>query len=83
LLEGGWVGVFDHCVPMFLGRFPNCSQGGIPGSVVCVFLSSASPKISEGGILDSVHFGQVWVPPGTVPLGDPSGRCADPEHSQD
>jgi len=41
-----------------------------------MFVSSASPKISEGGILDSAYFGQVWVPPGAGPLGDPSGRCA-------
>jgi len=68
---------------VILGRFPNGSQVGVPDSVVRVFISSASPKISEGCVLDSAHFGEVGVPPGSGPLGDPSGRCADPERPQD
>jgi len=51
--------------------------------VIRVFVSSASPKISEGCVLDSVHFGKVGVPPGSGPLGDPPGGCADLERSQD
>jgi len=48
-----------------------------------VFVSSAGPKVSQDGVLDSAHFGQVWVPPGAGPLDDPLGRCADPERPQD
>jgi len=62
---------------VILSRFSDRSQVGIPDSVVRVFVSSAGPEISERGVLDSAHFGQVWVPPRAGPLGDPSGRCAD------
>ena len=48
-----------------------------------MFVSSAGPKVSEGGVLDSAHFGQVWVPPGVALLGDSLGRCANPERPQD
>jgi len=68
---------------VILGRFPDRSQIGVPDSVVGVFISSASPKITEGCVLDSAHFGKVKVPPGPGPLGDPAGRCADPERPQD
>jgi len=68
---------------VILGSFLNCSCVGIPDSVVWVFVSSTMPKISEGDILDLADFGQVWVPPGSGPLGDSSGRCANPEHPQD
>jgi len=48
-----------------------------------MFVSSAGPKILEGGVLDLVHFGYVWIPPGVGLLGYPSGRCADPQRPQD
>jgi len=67
---------------VILGRFPDCSQVGVPDSMVGVFISSAGPKIAEGCVLYSVHFGKVGVPPGSGPLSDPPGRCADPERSQ-
>jgi len=51
--------------------------------VVGVFISSAGPKVAEGCVLDSAHFGKVGVPPGSGPLGDPPGGCAYPERSQD
>jgi len=83
LPEEGWVGVLNHCIPVILGCFSDCSQVGIPDSMVGVFVSCASPKIAEGCVLDSAHFGKVGVPPGSGPLGDPLGRCADLERPQD
>jgi len=83
LLEGGWGGILNHCIPVILGRFPDPSQVGVPNSVVGVFISSAGPKIEEGCVLDLAHFGKVGVPPGSGPLGDPPGECADLERPQD
>jgi len=83
LPEGGWVGVLNYCIPVILCCFPNRSQVGICDSVVRLFVSSAVPKLSEGGVLDSAHFGPVWVPTGSGPFGDLSGKSADAEHSQD
>jgi len=68
---------------VILGRFPNCPQVGVSDSVVCVFVSSASPEVTEGSVLDSAHFGQVCIPLGAGALGDPSGRCADSDCPQD
>jgi len=68
---------------VILGRFPDCSQVGIPDSVVGVFISSAGPKVAEGCVLNLAHFGKVGVLPGSGPLGNSPGGCADPERSQD
>jgi len=68
---------------VFLGRLPNCSEVGVPDPVVHVFVSSAGPKVSEGSVLDSVHFDQVSVPLGAGLFGDPPCGCADPERPQD
>jgi len=68
---------------VILGRFPDCSQVGVPDSVIGVFISSASPKVAKGYVLDSAHFGKVGVPPGSGPFGDSPGGCADPELPQD
>ena len=51
--------------------------------MVGVFISPTGPKVTEGCVLDSAHFGKVGVLPGSGPLGDPPGGCADPERSQD
>ena len=68
---------------MILDRFPDRSQAGISDSMVGVFISSACPKIAEYCVLDSAHLSEVGVPPGSGPLGDSPGGCADPECSQD
>jgi len=68
---------------VILGRFPNCSQVGIPDSVVGMFISFAGPEVAEGCVLDSAHFGKVGVPPGSGPFGDLPGGCAYPERPQD
>jgi len=66
---------------VILGCFLDRSQVGVPDSVVGVFISSAGPKIAEGCVHDSVHFGKVGVLPRLGPHGDPPGGCADPERS--
>jgi len=48
-----------------------------------MFVSSAGPKISEGGVHDLAHFSQVRIPPGAGPLPDAASRWADPERPQD
>jgi len=68
---------------VILSRFLDRSQVGVPDPVVGMFISSAGPDIAEGCVLDSAHFGKVGVPPRLGPLGDPSGRCVDPERPQD
>jgi len=68
---------------MILCCFSDRSQVGIPDPVIGVFISSAGPKVAKGCVLDSAHFGQVGVPPGSGPFGDSSGRCADPKCPQD
>jgi len=68
---------------VILCRFPDRSQVGVPDSVVGVFISSAGLKVAEGWVLDLAHFGEVMVPPGSGPFGDPSGKCADLERPQD
>jgi len=65
-----------------LSRFPDCSQVGVPDSMVGVFISSAGPKIMERFVLDSAYFGKVGVPPRSEPLGDPPGGSAYPEGPQ-
>jgi len=61
----------------------DCSQVGIPDSVVGVFISSASPKVAQDCVLDLTHFGKVGVPLRLGPLGDSPGGCADLEPPQD
>jgi len=68
---------------VILGRFPNRSQVGVPDPVVGVFIGSACPKIAEGCVLDLVHCSKVGVQPGSGPLSDPPGGCADPQRPQD
>jgi len=68
---------------VILDHFTARSQVGVPDSVVGVFISSAGLKVAEDCGLDSAYFRKVGVLPGSGPLGDPPGRCTDPECFQD
>jgi len=75
--------VLNHCIPVIFGRFPDCSQVGVPDSVIGVFIGSAGPKIAERCVLDSAHLSKVGVAPGSGLFGDSPGGCTDLKRPQD